>query len=153
MNMNEIRSGIQNILAAVKSAREAEGEALYKEFVAQQPRLEEKAAMRTLLEQTIRNILDLKYIIYPMMDTLKDTDHVEYRKAYNTRLKIEDSVGKALGRMGLTLSPQKYIPTEDRKTFDPKASKALKEKVAKFAEKAKEDAKKEEKVEVKTDGN
>jgi len=149
---NEIRKGIENILAAIRDDRQTEEEALFKEFVAQQPRLDEKVAYRVLLEQTIHKILDLKYDLYPSLDDLKRSNPVEYRRAYNTVLKIEDSIGKTLGRLGLTLSPQKYIPTEERKTFDAKASKVARKKAGSFIEQVKKKAE-EKPVEVKESGD
>ena len=135
MKYEIVKKGIRNTMAKIDEIKQIIGEdreemqvRLRKMFYAQQPRLEDKVEHQVLLEQVINQILDVKYDLRPMLEILKGKNAAEYRRTYSLILKVEDSVGRTLGRLGLTLSPQRYIPTAETKTFDPKAVKALKEK-------------------------
>jgi len=119
-------NGLRNILAnAVLDAKETERERLKKMFIAQQPRLEDKVENIVMLDQVINQYVDLKYDLRPLLIAMKEANNMaEYRRTYSLILKMEDCIGRTLGRMGLSLAPQKYIPTEERKSFDPKAVRA-----------------------------
>ncbi len=135
MKYKSIKKGIQNTMAKIDEIKQILGEnreemqvRLRKMFYAQQPRLEDKVEHQVLLEQVINQILDVKYDLRPMLEMLKTKNVADYRRTYSLTLKVEDSIGRTLGRLGLTLSPQRYIPTAELKVFDPRAVKALKEK-------------------------
>jgi hypothetical protein len=119
------KRGIINIL---KSAREQEREELLTLFHAQQPRLKDKVENIVMLETIIKQYLDVKYTLRPAMDAVMSEKPAEGRRYYSLILKIEDSIGRNLGRLGLTQRPQQYIPQAERTSFDPKASATLREK-------------------------
>lgn len=127
--------GINNTLCSVAMTRAEEEKYLYEMFFAQQPRLKDKIEHAVQLEQLVFNILEDKYVLRPQMVALSNPDSdvydpAEYRKAYNTAIKVQDLIGRSLGRLGLTLRPQAYIPVADRENFDPKAKVSLQNKVA-----------------------
>lgn len=142
--MNEtckLKQGIESILknakapiltesevAELKTKRAAEEKELYIIFYAQQPRLKDKVENIMQLEQIIKEYLDAKYELRPRMDKIVDTDFVEYRKCMAMVLKMEDSVGRNLGRLGLTLRPQQYVPVSESKSFDPKGAASVRER-------------------------
>lgn len=114
--------------------REQEEEQLLLMFHAQQPRLKDKIEHVMLLQTVIRKTLDVKYDLRPRMEKVKDKDAAEYRRYYSLILKMEDSIGRDLGRLGLTLTPQKYIPVAEKANFDPKALNTIKEKTKNLSE-------------------
>ncbi|MFA5306853.1 MAG: hypothetical protein WC365_05375 [Candidatus Babeliales bacterium] len=120
-----LKRGIQSILA---SAREEHASILRKEFIAQQPRLDNNVEQRMILDDLIKAYLDLQYDLYPMLEVLKKTNPTQYLRCYNIVLKVKNSVGADLSRLGLTLRPQAYVPMKERETFDPKAAKSAREK-------------------------
>jgi hypothetical protein len=135
MNEKAVLKGIMNIMANMEEVekiidpeREKERQELRKLFHAQQPRLEDKVEQQMLLEQVINQYLDVKYDLRPALATLRGRNIPQYNRTYQLILKIEDSIGRTLGRLGITFSPQRYIPTAEQKNFDPKAIKELREK-------------------------
>ncbi len=130
----EAYAAIQNIL---KSTREEKQEELYTLFYAQQPRLKDKIENVVMLDTIIKQILDVTFDLRPAMNAVKDKP-AEYRRYYSLILKIEDSIGRNLGRLGLTQRPQQYIPVAEKTSFDPKASATLRDKTKSIADALKE---------------
>ncbi|MFA5307137.1 MAG: hypothetical protein WC365_06850 [Candidatus Babeliales bacterium] len=119
------KRGIENIL---KSTREAEREELMMLFHAQQPRLKDKVENMVMLETIIKQYLDVKYTLRPAMVAVQEKNPAEGRRYYSLILKIEDSIGRNLGRLGLTQRPQQYIPKAEQQSFDPKAMASVRDK-------------------------
>ena len=133
----QITQGIVNPLCSTAMTREEEEKFLYEMFYSQQPRLKDKIEHAVQLEQLVFNILEDKYVLRPQMVALSNPDSdvynpAEYRKAYNTAIKVQDLIGRSLGRLGLTLRPQAYIPVAERENFDPKAKASIQERVKKI---------------------
>ncbi|MFA5307033.1 MAG: hypothetical protein WC365_06310 [Candidatus Babeliales bacterium] len=119
------RHQIENIL---KNTREQEREELMLLFHAQQPRLKDKVENVVMLETIVKQYLDVKYTLRPAMDAVQEKNPAEGRRYYSLILKIEDSIGRNLGRLGLTQRPQQYIPKSETQSFDPKAMASVREK-------------------------
>jgi hypothetical protein len=64
-------------------------------------------------------------------------DPAEYRQSLQHRHQSAGFIGRSLGRLGLTLRPQAYIPVADRENFDPKAKVSLQNKVAELIDSVK----------------
>jgi hypothetical protein len=145
----QLQKGLINPMYSIKTmTREEEEDYLYRMFYAQKPALKDKVEDAVLLETIVFNILEDKYVLRPQMSALSDPsnekyDPAEYRKAYNTAIKVQDLIGRGLGRLGLTKRPQQYVPMAERKTFDPKAQASLREKVARLSDSVKTEEKKD----------
>jgi hypothetical protein len=129
-----IKQRISNILKMSETVDDVETriKLLRQNFIAAYPRIQDKPEMNLMFEQLLLLYRD-SYRIHDEADNV-ELDERQRDIKRKTFLNFIHEIGSILVKMGLTYCSQSYIPSDERKTSDPKAVRGIQNQIDKLRE-------------------
>lgn len=131
-----LETRLRNILNEVEEDRLTR---LFKEYSDMYPRLNEKPEQRHMLEQMLKMYIHIEYDLWPKVHRLfKDGKFAEYKMLAGIMIKLMQQWDREMSKLGFTYTAQQYVPSEDRKSYDPKSVIHLKERLEELTREVKD---------------
>ncbi len=125
----DVRMRIENILKMALAEADIDKKILliHNQFISAYPRILDNPAQAMLLEQLCTLCRDAELLHNGIYSADIDERQRDIRR--KSYLNYIHEIGSILVKMGLTFCSQNYIPTDDRKSADPKAVSAIKKNI------------------------
>ena len=134
--MKILETELRNILNAAEEDRLTR---LFKEYSDMYPRLNEKPEQRHMLEQMLKMYIHIEYDLWPKVHSLfKAGELTKYKMLAGIMIKLMQQWDREMSKLGFTYTAQQYVPSEERKSYDPKSVIHLKERIEELTREVKD---------------
>ncbi len=130
-NPNEFGK-LENLLKNVVASKRNElVQEMLNMFLAAHPRLADHYEQKIMITRVCQLYIRLVTEVQPMMDKLWDEGEFnQWKQLANPAGKMDQQIDRLMTKLGFTFASQTRLKSEERKSFDPKATNAVQEKVA-----------------------